>query len=198
MPATHIALLVDRSGSMHTIQADAQGGIAAFLAEQAAQPGEATISLFQFDNDYERVFGPVPVADAPAYELHPRGMTALLDALGRSIGDTASYLAAMPEADRPGVILAVVTDGQENASREMGRTAVKDLITGKTAAGWQFAFLSADLDAVQEARDLGVPLASSASYDSSPAGTRDAYSVLSASVSRTRSTGAALTVDGTD
>jgi len=197
VPATHIVLLVDRSGSMQAIRDDAQGGIAAFLAEQAAQPGEATISLYQFDNEYERVFGPVPVADAPAYELHPRGMTALLDALGRTIGETAGHLAGIPEADRPGVVFAVVTDGQENASREMTRPGVKEQVAEKTAAGWQFAFLSADLGAVLEARDLGVPVASSATYDHSPDGARAAYSSLSASVSRTRSTGARLTVDGT-
>ncbi|MBL7487042.1 vWA domain-containing protein [Frankia sp. AgW1.1] len=196
---THIALLVDRSGSMMKIRDDAQGGIAALLAEQKAQPGKATVSLHQFDNEYEHVYGPVAITDAPAYELHPRGMTALLDALGYTIGDTAGWIASLPEGERPDlVIVAVATDGQENASRESDRPTIRKAIDDRTAAGWQFAFLSADFDAVGEARDLGFAADASVGYMATAAGTRNAYSSLSASVSRSRSTGARLTVDRPD
>ena len=51
---TDITLLVDRSGSMHSIRDDAQGGINALIHEQSTQEGDALITLIQFDDEYER------------------------------------------------------------------------------------------------------------------------------------------------
>ncbi len=188
---THITLLVDRSGSMAEIADDATGGIKAFVAEQAAQPGEATFSLYQFNHEYELVHEPGPIADAPAYVLRPRGNTALFDALGWSMADTGEWLASLPEGERPStVIFGVVTDGRENASKERNRASVQsDIAEQRDRYGWQFVFLSADLGAVAEARDLGVPAASSAGFDPDAEGAAVAYAALSRSVSRTRSGG---------
>ena len=50
---THLAFLLDRSGSMQSIKTDTEGGFDAFIAEQREQPGECTVTLAQFDTDYE-------------------------------------------------------------------------------------------------------------------------------------------------
>lgn len=186
---THITVVVDRSGSMQIIRDAAERGIAAFLADQDAEDGEAYVSLCQFDDQYEQVYGPLAsyAAAAYGYRLTPRGSTALLDAVGRAIADTET---AAGDADL--IVFVVVTDGKENASRECTPDGIRRRIAEKTAAGWQFAFLSADLSAVFEARDLGVPEASSAGFDATPQGTREAYERLSEGVRRTRGSGGPL------
>jgi len=114
---TDITLVVDRSGSMEAIRADAEGGVNTFLTDQAAQPGEALVTLVQFDTHYEFVHRGVPVKQVPRYQLVPRGGTALLDAVGRAINETGERLSKMAEADRPGlVVFVVMTDGEENSS----------------------------------------------------------------------------------
>ncbi len=137
---THIAFLLDRSGSMQSIRTDTVGGFEAFIAEQRALPGRCTVSLAQFDNEYEEVYTDVPVADVPPLDLVPRGSTALVDAIGRLVNATGARLAALPEDQRPGtVIVGIMTDGLENASKEFTRPQIKAMITEHTDVyGWQF------------------------------------------------------------
>jgi hypothetical protein len=154
---TDITLVVDRSGSMQSIQDDAQGGINSFIAEQAAQSGSANLTLVQFDTEYEIVHRGVPVSQVSNYKLIPRGSTALLDAVGRTIDETGQRLAAMPEHDRPGlVVFVVVTDGQENSSRQFTRDKVRQMIDHQQSVyNWKFTFLAASPEAFAEAGALG-------------------------------------------
>ena len=116
---THLYFLLDRSGSMHTIVEDTVGGFDAFIAEQRKTPGECKVTLAQFDDAYEEVYADRSVADVPSLVLEPRGTTALLDSVARLITDAGKRLAALPEDQRPGtVIVGIMTDGLENASRE--------------------------------------------------------------------------------
>ncbi|HEX6056861.1 MAG TPA: VWA domain-containing protein, partial [Intrasporangium sp.] len=59
---THIAFLLDRSGSMQSIKDDTEGGFNAFIAEQRKEPGECRVTLAQFDNEYEEVYRDLPLA----------------------------------------------------------------------------------------------------------------------------------------
>ncbi|MHB8862450.1 MAG: vWA domain-containing protein [Pirellulaceae bacterium] len=163
---TDITLVVDRSGSMGSIRADAEGGVNAFVAEQAKQPGEALLTLVQFDTEYEFLHRGVPVQQVPPYELVPRGMTALLDAVGRAINETGERLAKMQEEDRPGlVVFVVMTDGEENSSKEFSRDQIKQLITQQQEKyNWHFTFLGANQDAFAEARALGIVAAGAANF----------------------------------
>ncbi|MEO7446971.1 MAG: VWA domain-containing protein, partial [Humibacillus sp.] len=99
---THLYLLLDRSGSMESIKGDTEGGFDAFIAEQRSQAGTCLVTLAQFDDSYEQVYADRPVADVPPLRLQPRGTTALLDSIGRLIGDAGSRLAALAEEARPG------------------------------------------------------------------------------------------------
>ena len=82
---THIEFLLDRSGSMASIKSDIEGGFNSFVADQAQQPGTCTVSLAQFDNVYEVVYTGTDVHRVPPLTLAPRGSTAMLDAIGRSV-----------------------------------------------------------------------------------------------------------------
>ena len=162
----HIAVVLDRSGSMQTVKADTEGGLRAFLAAQHDAPGDTVVSLYQFDTSYDIVYENTPLAEVPAFTLIPRGGTALLDAVGRTITTVGAQLAAMPEADRPGeVIVVILTDGEENSSREFRLDAVKKLITEQQDTyGWQFVFLGADQDAFAAAAGMGIRRDTTLSY----------------------------------
>ena len=126
---TDITLVVDRSGSMESIKSDAEGGINEFIRQQASEPGEALLTLMQFDTEYDLVHNGVNVTDVSPYTLVPRGMTALLDAVGRAINETGARLAAMSEQERPGlVVFVIVTDGAENSSKEFSRADIRKMI----------------------------------------------------------------------
>lgn len=183
---THLYFLLDRSGSMQSIKTDTEGGFAAFVDEQRKAAGECRVTLAQFDNQYDVVYSDRPIADVPALDLQPRGSTALLDAMGRTITDAGNRLAALPEAERPGtVIVAVMTDGMENASQEWTHAAIKALVEQQTQQyGWQFLYMGADQDAIEVGVGLGVAAANSVTYSRGKA--REAMAASAGKVSGLR------------
>ena len=163
---TDITLVIDRSGSMASIREDAEGGVNSLLQQQAGEPGEATVTIVQFDTEYEFVCQGTPVESVPTYQLEPRGATALLDAVGQAINQTGKRLEAMPENQRPGlVIFVIVTDGHENSSQEFTLDQIKSMIEHQQQVyNWHFNFLGADQDAFEEAAKMGIHLDGAAVY----------------------------------
>jgi hypothetical protein len=195
---TLIAVLLDRSGSMQSIKSDTEGGFNAFIAEQAKEPGEATVTLAQFDTEYEVVYANRPIADVPPLQLQPRSMTALLDALGRLVTDVGSELAALPEVERPGhVIVVVMTDGLENSSVEWTAEAVNAVITRQEGQyAWDFVFLGANMDAVTVGQQLGFASDKSLTYAPTDAGVAYAMASTNSYVSRKRAAAPEASVPG--
>lgn len=192
----HISIILDRTGSMQSIRDDTIGGFNTFLEEQKKQPGKATLTLVQFDtvDPYEVVHHFRPIEDVPelTHETYvPRSNTPLLDAFGRGINDVDKCLAEMKEEDKPSkVIFAVITDGQENSSREFNKDDIVKMIKEKTDKDqWEFVFLSADLDAIQDAKRYGIPAASTMSFAKTGHGTRTAWAGFSGYSSRLRQSG---------
>jgi hypothetical protein len=188
---TAISVLLDRSGSMAKIKSDAEGGLQALIDEQRALPGRVTLRLAQFDTIYDVVHQSKPLDQIPPVVLNPRGMTALHDAWGRSMIEFGDELAALPEDQRPGIILfIVVTDGLENASIEWYREQVFDKVTEQTEKwGWKFLYVAANQDAIEKGEDLGVPRAQSVTYAHDSHGTQAAFTATSAAVTRARVSG---------
>ncbi len=164
---TDITLVIDRSGSMASIQSDAEGGVNSFITEQAKHPGEALLTLVQFDTEYEFLHRGVPIGKIPHFQLVPRGSTALLDAMGRAINETGERLAKLAEADRPGLVIVVImTDGQENSSREFNREQIRKMVEHQQSKyNWRFIYLGANQDAFAEAQGMGIPLSAAANFD---------------------------------
>lgn len=156
---THITLVVDRSGSMSSCRKVAEEGINGFLRDQLKDTTErgwkTTVSLVQFDHRIETVYDFQPIQSGMSYSLKPDGSTALLDAIGKAINDTGSRLSQMPESDRPGVVVFVITtDGYENASREFTYEKIRTMISHqRDTYNWQFIFLSENEDMLMKARD---------------------------------------------
>lgn len=179
--STHLALLVDRSGSMEAIRADAEGGLKSLLADQRALDGELTIDLFQFDTVYEKV------EDIDGWTLRPRGATALLDSMGRSITEVGEGLAARDEDERPEkVIFVIVTDGYENSSVEWTRERVAELVKRQTDEwAWEFVFTAANMDAVDEGTSLGIR--NNMNHSHTGVGAQSAYATMGQSITAYRS-----------
>ncbi len=179
---THLFVLLDRSGSMQSIKSDIVGGFDAFVAEQRSATGECRMTLARFDNEYEQVFADLPIAQVGPLVLEPRGSTALLDSMARIIRDTGAWLAAMPEEERPGtVILGVMTDGMENASKEWTHAAVKALVEEQEEKyDWTISYLGANQDAIEVGARMGVARERSLTYAGGKVA--DAMAVYSESV----------------
>lgn len=163
---THLVFLLDRSGSMQSIRTDVIGGFEAFIAEQRSGGGECTATLAQFDGLYEVVYQSIPLSEVPPLQLLPRGRTALLDSMGTLITDTIAEIDRLPEAAKPGtVVVAIMTDGLENASQEWQPPGIKSLVEQCTnERGWEFLYMGADQDAVEVGRGLGVKAEQSITY----------------------------------
>lgn len=189
---THITVILDRSGSMESIREDTIGGFNAFVDAQRSGPGEASLTLVQFDSQdpYEVVWHFRPVEKVPALTREtyvPRGGTPLLDALGRGINDIEASIKRLNDDERPEqVIVAVITDGQENSSREFDKKQIEQMIRKRSDAGWEFVFLSADLAAIGDAMRMGFRQEATVAFEKSPTGVACCMESLSSRVSASR------------
>lgn len=163
------------------MRAGVETGFAEFVTKQRAVPGVCKVTLVQFDSEgIDTVFTGKDLSDVPTLTLEPRGGTPLLDAVGRTISQVAADLGKLPPADQPdGVMVLIITDGAENASREYTQDAVKQLIQAHTDGGWHFIYLGANVDAFAEAGKYGVLRTNSAHYSSTPVGASNAFLVAS-------------------
>ena len=188
---TEIVFILDRSGSMSGLEADTIGGFNSLIQKQKKEEGEAYISTVLFDDECEVLHDRVsleqiqPMTDK---EYFVRGCTALLDAMGgaiRHIGNVHKYAR---EEDRPEKTLFIITtDGQENSSSQYTYEKVKRMVEHqKEKYGWEFLFLGANIDAVQEAGRFGIKADRAVNYHCDSEGTEVNYKALSRAVSTLR------------
>lgn len=184
---TEIVVVLDRSGSMASIRADMVGGFATFVEEQRKLPGECALSLYLFDDHHETAFEERPLAEVPELPLVPRGWTALYDGTARAINLVGARLKAKPDEKRPGcVVVMVITDGAENASKETTADALKKLIAEQQDKyGWRFMYLGADLNTIAHAAQIGIQ--ASAQYSANSGGVNNLYGASGQSVGALRS-----------
>ena len=165
---THIVFVFDKSGSMLSLKSDSIGSFNSFIQEQKKVEGECKITLVLFDTDFNVVYENIPIQNAA--ELNestyvPGGSTSLFDTMGKSIKMTRKYIKNLPEEERTvKVIFAVLTNGEENASRLLNKEGIrkytKETIFEKVSKlqeedGYGFVFLGANQDAFQVGTSLG-------------------------------------------
>lgn len=188
---TDITIVLDRSGSMMSVASDTIGGFNKFLADQQATPGTATFTLHQFADRFET---PIPASDINHVKpldgttYVPRGNTALLDAIGEAVTLTGNRLKVQPEPERAGkVVCVIMTDGYENSSRKYTRAQVFDMIKHQREVyKWEFVFLGANQDAMQESAKIGVSHMNTMSYASNSAGVSASADAVSFNMSAFR------------
>jgi uncharacterized protein YegL len=186
-----VAVIIDKSGSMEGKESDVIGGFNKFLADQQAQPGEARMSVVLFDTQVSRVHSSVPIRDVPLLDgktYAPDGMTALLDAVGGTIRKIEDEIAKRPGNKQPDKIISVImTDGEENSSREYKQPQIKKMIEERQASGrWEFIFMGANVDAFAEAESLGVARTNASNFAASGDGAAMAFCASSVRVSNLR------------
>lgn len=189
---TEIVFILDRSGSMYHLAQDTVGGYNAFIESQKQESGEAVLTTVLFDDQYELLHNRVNIQDVQPLtekEYYARGLTALYDALGKTINNIGEKLYNTPEEERPSkVIFVITTDGEENASHEFSRELIKDMVERqKEEYSWEFIFLGANIDAFGVGSSLGITY--NANYSATVDGTKSVYDSLSNNISSYRQSG---------
>jgi hypothetical protein len=168
------------------------GGINHFISDQAKEPGECTATLVQFDSmdPHEVVYSMVPLDEAPPRtpeNYQPRGSTPLLDAVGMAITHEREKIWGLPSVLQPDlVVVNILTDGEENCSKEWSLERVRKLIGEVQDSDWKVLFTGAGLDAFKDARALGIGAGTVAAVGGHRRGVRAAYTASSNMVSRAR------------
>lgn len=188
--ATDITIILDRSGSMRDIREDVIGGFNAFIEEQKKDPSPATVSLVQFDDEYEPVYSGKALQEVPVLTKEtfvPRGWTALRDAVAKTIITTGERLSALSEEERPNkVLMLIITDGLENKSIEWRNPAKVGALIKEQAEKykWQFVYIGANQDSFASGSEINIT--QTCDFTASPAGTQDMYAGMSRGVSNVR------------
>ena len=186
-----IVFILDRSGSMHGLEADTIGGYNSILAEQRKVEGEALVSTVLFDDKIDVIHDRISidkVKDITEREYFTRGCTALLDAVGGAIHHIGNVHKYARNEDVPEKTLFIITtDGMENASRQYTYQKIKQMIERqKGKYGWEFLFLSANIDSAQMGAKIGIDLDFTVDYTNDGEGARLNYEVMSAAITQAR------------
>lgn len=156
-----LIVIIDESGSMGNVKSDTIGGFNSFLETHQKLGGDAKLTLVKFDTKYSIVNNGTPVQDVLKLDndtYSPGGMTALLDAVGKTIDEVGKRLSATEEDERPEkVMVMIITDGEENSSREYTIENVRNKIKEQQDKyKCEFVFLGADQDAWSNASSMGM------------------------------------------
>ena len=180
----HVCVVLDASGSMGVVENDVKGTFDSFVAEQSQKPGKTVLDVYQFANETTRL---VRSADLATFENNLMrnyrccGGTALNDAVCQAIDELGAEFAAMPESERPGdVVVAILTDGEENSSRRFTNADVKERVKRQTEVyDWSFLYLAADIDAFETGAALGLAREDCAAFARSAKGVECARQAVS-------------------
>lgn len=191
---TELVFILDKSGSMAGLERDTIGGFNAMLSKQKALDGECRITTVLFDNCCQLLHDRIDIrAVSPMTEKEYQvgGSTALLDAIGQTIHKLAGVQRNTAEEYRAGnVMFVIITDGEENASREYSPRKVRAMIQKEQEKyGWEFVFLGANIDAVETAGRFGIAPDRAADYVPDSAGTELNFQAMSETVACFRATG---------
>jgi hypothetical protein len=184
---TEISIVLDRSGSMASMAKEAIGGFNGFLESQQKLPGDARLTLVLFDHEYIVKYDERPIKDVPPLDEHtyvPRGTTALLDAIGRTINTIGERLDKTPEPERPGkVIIAILTDGLENASQEFKPKQIRSMIEHQREKyTWEFIYLGANQDAIAVGETMGIASGCAVTFNETPEGASQAFAAVNLTI----------------
>ncbi len=196
---TYIGVLVDRSGSMQTLNPEVVSKeLTQFIKDQTG--GKVTVTAARFDDKYE-VFIKNELSQhvsITAEDIKPRNMTAFYQSFCRLIDDIGQELSNMTDV-RPGkVVIVVLTDGEENCSQgiysgENGRTLLFDKITHqKDNYNWVFFFMGTNIDAIKTGKLIGIDTETCINFANTQNNCATVIKTASAQVSKLRSSNTAL------
>jgi hypothetical protein len=146
----HIILILDESGSMDNIRTDIIGSVNSFIREQKEMKSDETkITFIKFNSVVSHIYEKKLLSEMPELTSEyykPNHNTALFDAIGIALTNYSDL----------NTCVIIVTDGQENASKNFTRNKMIELIEDKKKLGWNFVYLSADLSQMKQAENIGI------------------------------------------
>lgn len=155
-----IIFIMDRSGSMTGFSEDTIGGFNSFIEKEKEKDINTYVTTILFDNDYEILYERKEINKVEKLtekEYWPRGSTALLDAIGKTITSFERKIDGK-------ALVVIMTDGYENASVEFSKKQIKEMIDKHD---WEFIYLGAEIDSYSEASQFGFSKSRIANYDRS-------------------------------
>ena len=186
---SELVLILDRSGSMSGLEKDTIGGFNSLIQKQRKEKGKCYVSCVLFDDVQEVIYDRVPLNEVKKMtqkQYYARGCTALLDAMGGAIhhiGNVHKY--SKEEIGK--TLFIIITDGLENSSKRYTYVTIKQMVERqKEKYGWEFIFIGANMDVIQEANKFGSDQA--VRYACDEEGTALNYSVLSENIIKMRTT----------
>lgn len=185
---THVTFVLDASGSMEKIEEETVDAFNSFIDEQTDETGTATVSLYTFNSQVDRIHRVRDIENMPELtgdDYMPVSRTALNDAIKKAITDTAKLVTG---DDDEQVVVVILTDGHENASHT-SEEKVAEMIEMKRNVGWEFLFIAANQDAVLQAEEYGISPDNALNMDHDGAGARAAVQAASGSITRARKHG---------
>lgn len=151
---TQVAVIMDKSGSMGTVQKATIDGFNEYISTLKKKKGSYLVSLTYFDTEVEKYFTQVPINEVKKLtkeDYQTGGMTALYD----GVGQTITALKRKVKDNTP-VLVVIMTDGGENASREYDQRKIANLIKDQEKEGWTFVFIGANQDSWATAQTFGL------------------------------------------
>lgn len=159
---THVSILLDASGSMAGKVKDTIGGVNSYISKlREDKKSKYVVNMYLFDTTRFNALAEneelknVKEVTTKTYETF--GATPLYDSVGKMIKMANDY-----EANKH--IVVIMTDGEENSSREMSLRNIKDLIQRKKADDWEFLFLGADFNNYSQGYQWGLSKGDIMSY----------------------------------
>lgn len=177
---TEIVSILDRSGSMTSLTKETINGYNSFIKKQQLLPGDCNVTLVLFDDKYEVLYESIPIKNVKKLNTktyYGRGMTAMNDAIGRTINTFGEKLSNMDESERPShVIFNIVTDGYENASTEFTTQQLKQMITlQENVYNWSFIFIGSNINVDDVVQNYGFQRNKTLSVPSTTKGIKTTY-----------------------
>lgn len=173
---THVFAILDMSGSMSGLEKDTIGGYNSFIKKLKGEKIRVTLTCFDTVNEIP--YSDLPIKEVPELDekvYSPRGGTALVDAVCQTINQNKGKVKKGDKA-----LVLIITDGEENSSREYSTVQMKKLISGLEEKGnWTFTYLGANQDAFAVAQRFGMRKGNVSVYQATERGTGVAFASMS-------------------
>lgn len=152
-------IIIDESGSMVSIKQEAMDGVNETIqtirsSQKKHEDQEHMVTIVSFNDEMKTVCDCVSADQAVELSderYQPNCCTALYDAMGLALNKLRKIVA--PDAK---VLVTIVTDGYENASREYDSASISALVKECKDKGWVFAYIGANHDVENAASAISI------------------------------------------
>lgn len=177
---TEMVCILDRSGSMYGKEKDTIRNYNEMLRKQKREEGEAYITTALFSDQCEVLYSHTPIASAKEMDdstYYVYGNTALFDGIGRVFSQIDQTIADTGWGEEEKVLVFIITDGMENASRQYNGEQIHQMIEERQNRGWVILFFGTEMEAVHMAQKIGIRQNHTARYDNNEEGLKRSYQI---------------------